>query len=109
MKKLMTNKKADIAITIFVLGVVALCIYALVTFYLSSNNVNKNIVRTSVMEQINTKIEQYAFYKNTGEFTDDEIANILGVQVDATGKKYIYAEQLDGNKKMISVQYYLPK
>lgn len=105
--KMIKNKRAQIPEVVFALGVIALCIYALVSFFLSSNNVNKNIQGTNVMEQINSKIEKYSFYKNIGEFTDDEIANILGVQTDATGKKYLYAEQLNGNKKTIYVQYYL--
>jgi hypothetical protein len=105
--KMINNKRAQVAEIIFVLGVVALCIYALVSFFLSSASVNKNIAGTNIMEQINTKIEQYSFYKNTGDFTNDEIMSLLGVQADATGKKYLYAEQLDGNKKTIYVQYYL--
>ena len=31
----MKNKKADIAITILVLGIIALCVFALLSFYLS--------------------------------------------------------------------------
>jgi len=51
MKKM--NKKADIAITILVLGVIILCIAALLVFYLSEKQESEKIKNSNLQEVYN--------------------------------------------------------
>lgn len=101
------NRKGDISITILVIGVLLACSYALASFYLYDNKVKKGILESSIVEKMNSEIEKYNFYKNTGSFTDEEIGNFLGVQTDVLGKKYLYVEKMDNSKKIIFIKYYL--
>lgn len=102
------NKKGDIPITIFVIGVIAIFIFALVSYYISMNRTGGMIVNADAVEKMNVKIEQYNFYKNAKELSNDEIMSILEAKTDNLGKKYLYTEEVSGNKKIMSIQYYLP-
>ena len=109
MRNIIKNKRADIGITILVIGVVLICIYALVSFFLYNNRETRRMIETDIMEEINSKIEKYYLYKNVG-YPEEQIGNLLGIQTDAIKRKYLYAEKIDkGNKdkKLISVKYFL--
>ena len=63
------NKAGDISVTILVIGVFAVCTFALFTFIYSSAKSENSIRGFEVMEQANSQIEKYYFYKNQ---SDDE-------------------------------------
>jgi hypothetical protein len=52
------NKKGDITTTIFVIGVVALCFFAMISFYISNLNSSDNFIRIQSIQNVNTKIER---------------------------------------------------
>lgn len=51
------NKKGDITVTIFVIGVVALCFFALLSFYLSSGSTSDNFKNLDKIQSVRNKIE----------------------------------------------------
>ena len=51
------NKKGDITVTIFVIGVIALCFFALISFYISNLDISDNFSKIQLIEKISTKIE----------------------------------------------------
>ncbi len=55
------NKRGDIPITILVIGVIAICGFALFTFLSSSRHVRSYFVGIGMMEKLNSQIEQKIF------------------------------------------------
>lgn len=102
------NKKGDIPVMILVFGVLIVCVSALISFSVSDNKIKKSFTGVTLVEELNTEIEKYYFYKNTG-FSEEEISKIMGINWDITGAEYISVEKFskDGDK-IISVLYYLP-
>lgn len=97
----MKNKRADIPVAILVLGVVAVCALALLSFFSSSFKLEKSFIEISSMEETNAKMEEYNFYKTKG-VSEERIKEALDIQQDGQGK-YFLVEQ---NK--IWVRYNLP-
>jgi hypothetical protein len=108
MEKKRKNKKggAPIAILIFVVGVIAVCIFALISFVISMSKTSGIIIEANTIGDMNNKIDLYYFYKNSNSLTNDEIMNLLGANTDHYGRKYLYTEEVRGSKKIIYVQYY---
>lgn len=52
------NKKGDITVTIFVIGVVALCFFALISFYISNSGTSDNFKNLGAIQEVNNKIER---------------------------------------------------
>ena len=98
MKKL--NKRGEIPITILVLGIVAVCILAIVSFYTSSLKVQKNF-DIQIIKEAKLLGEKAELYGNLG-FNQEEIDKILGIESDSEGR-YIFLER-DG----VSVRYNIP-
>lgn len=105
------NKKGDIPITFLILGVFLICSFALVSFYISTNRVDRNFVGVGLIEEMNAEIEKYHFYRNVNKFNEAEIMEMLNVKIDSTGEKYIYLEKNSTkdkkDTKLISVRYSL--
>ncbi|MDP2628751.1 MAG: hypothetical protein Q8P15_02550 [Nanoarchaeota archaeon] len=97
----MKNKKGDIPITILVLGIVAVCILAIVSFYASSWKVQKNF-DIQIVEEINLIKEKADFYSNLG-FTKEEIDSALNIKYDSQGRYILLA------REGISVRYDFPR
>lgn len=93
----MKNKKADIPVTILVLGVVMICTLALISFFSSSFNFKKFSTGVSVLEEFNVKINEYNFYKSRG-ISGEQINEVLDVE-----EGYIYMEKND-----LKIRYKLP-
>ncbi|GAI63275.1 unnamed protein product [marine sediment metagenome] len=75
----MKNKKADIPVTILVIGVFAICALAIVSFLSSSFNFSHSFTGISEMEEMNSKIDEYYFYKNAG-LSEEKIQEILDIK-----------------------------
>lgn len=75
------DKRADIPITILILGVVALCIFAIINFTISSGKIILNSIREGIMveliENLNSDIERFHFYLNAG-ISEEEAARRVG-------------------------------
>ncbi len=60
----MKNKKANITITILVLGVLAVCILALISFISSKAHTEESFGGIKLIEKMNSQIEDYSVYKD---------------------------------------------
>ena len=95
------NKKGDIPIVILVIGVIAICILAILSFYISDRNAKKNF-DIEIVERASIMGEKISFYKESLGFSDQEITAIFGIKQDSQGK-HILLEQ-----EKISVRYNIP-
>jgi len=110
----MKNKKGDIPVTILVIGVVAICILAILSFLSSSFNFSHSFAGISEIEEMNSKIDEYYFYKNAG-LSDEEIHEILDIEEGAlyireNSTKFSPGFNLNWKKEkfLFSVKYELP-
>lgn len=97
------NKRGDIPITIFVIGVLAICALAIFSFYLSDRNAKNSFNSIDVIEKILVEKEKISLYNESLGFTQEEIEEIFNIKEDIQGK-YITAE-----KPPLVVRYNLPK
>ncbi len=95
------NKRGDIPVTILVVGVVAICIMAIFSFYFSSQSVKNSLNSVGIIQKASVTADKIALYKNLG-FTNYEIDYLFSVQQDSSGKFINFS---DGG---LSVKYYLP-
>ena len=58
------NKKADLSITILVVGVIGICGLAILSFYTSEISVKKDFIGLEMIEKINSLAEEVKFYEN---------------------------------------------
>ena len=97
------NKKADIPITILVIMIVAACILAILSFFVSITKVEKNYLGVELINGINTDIEKFYFYLNAG-FSEDEAAEKIDAEV-VGNKLIIHRDKKIKEENIISVQY----
>lgn len=95
------NKRGDIPVTILVIGVVAICMLAIVSFYISDRNAKKGF-DVELIEKAAITGEKISFYKESLGFSDAEIEKIFGVKQDALGKHILL------EKEGIRVRYNVP-
>ena len=93
------NKRGDVPVTILVLGVVMICILAIVSFYTSSQRLKKGFDIEPVKE-VNLINEKISVYQSLG-MQQNEIYSVLGIKTDKDGR-YVIVGRGD-----ISVKYYL--
>ena len=99
--KIKTNKRGDIPVTILVMGVVAICILAIVSFYISDRAAKKGF-DIELVEKAAITGEKISFYKESLGFTEAEVEEMFEVKQDALGR-YILLEQ-----EGIKVRYNIP-
>ncbi len=100
--KLIKNKKADVPIMILVIGVIAICILAILSFFNSDSSFKSN-TGVEVIEEINADVEEFYFYVNAG-FSEEEAAGKIGAEI-IDNKLVIKREKREKKKKIILVQY----
>lgn len=83
-RNLLKNKKGDIPITILVIGVLTICLFAVFSFYFSDRAVRKNLGDISAVEESAIIKEKISVYREIG-FSNDEINEIFGIKKDAIG------------------------
>lgn len=81
------NKRGDIPITVLVIGVFAVCALALFTFFVADFKMSNSFVGLNIMEEMNSQIDEYLFYKNSGK--SEGILNQLFPIVVEDGVEYI--------------------
>jgi hypothetical protein len=84
MKSIIKNKKGDIPITILVIGVVAICILAIFSFYFSDRKIKEDLNNIGIIEEAAVMKEKISFYRNLG-FTEEEIAEEFGIKSESVG------------------------
>lgn len=99
-RNLLTNKRGDIPITILVIGVLTICIFAVFSFYFSDRAIRKNLGDIGLIEESAILKEKILVYRELG-FSSDEIDEIFGIKKDAIGN-YILL-----NKGSLSVKNYV--
>ncbi len=88
MKKKM-NKRADIPVTLLVIGVFAICTLAIISFKIASVNSTKGFSESmQAMEDMNAEIQKYDFYQKQGITDNSEIEKLL----NTGGKNYLEVE-----------------
>jgi hypothetical protein len=95
----MKNKRADIPVTILVIGIFAVCTLAIFSFYYSASIVSNKMNSVVVVETALVVEEQIRFYESVGKSSDwirDEISEIE----DIVNGKYI-VEIEDSNVKVV--------
>jgi len=108
----MKNKKGDVAITILVIGVFAVCSLALLTFFISDFRNSNSFVGLDLMHKLNAQIDEYNFYKSQG-ISESDLNKIFEFKYEGD-KKSFYLEKsvsqgsfFNGKKEVIlfSVKY----
>lgn len=89
--ELKLNRKADVAITILVIGVFAICALAIIIFIISNQQTQNNFVSTDTLENLSSSLETFYFYVHMG-FSDQDAANRVGAQLQ-DGQLILNAEQ----------------
>ena len=100
---LMKSKRGEVPIVILVIGVVAICIFALLSFAFSFNILNKDFISINSLENVSAIEEQVQFYKNLGLNPE----NYLDVKYD--GKFYhVSDKQMSNGEILFMVEYEFP-
>lgn len=81
---LKNNKKGDIPITILVIGVLAVCVLAILSFFISNNSVKKSFLSIDTVTESVLIKEEVSFYENLG-YNKEEIKTIMNIQEDSQG------------------------
>ncbi|MCA9487420.1 MAG: hypothetical protein KC516_00485 [Nanoarchaeota archaeon] len=101
----MRNKKSNIPIIFFVLGVFLVCSFALLTFFISDFQLSNSFVGLSVVENLNYNLEEYNFYVNQNILLT-RVDEFLNVSSDAVGR-YLYGEKVVKGERFFSIKNYL--
>ena len=103
MKKLIKNKKADIPVTILVIGVFAICTLAILSFKFMDIKTTKGFYESvEGVEEMNSQIQKYYFYKNLG-IENSEIEKLLDIK-----EGYIEVEKKIDDDFIIKIKYPVP-
>ena len=105
------NKKADISITLLVIGVFAVCTLALISFFYSSVQLRNSFFGLDLVEKITADMDKITFSQK------DQLKNLPEIKFDSNrNKNYIYEEKITTKGliyketiKLFSVSYYLPE
>ena len=107
-KMQMINKKADISITILVLGVVAICILTIFSFVGVKNKINEDFLGIGLIETMNSIEEEINFYGETDFESGDYKNNVFDggnvVIKDINGNEVMGTYTKDG-KTFVKVIY----
>ena len=111
----MKNRKANLSVTILVIGTFAVCALALLSFYVSDSKISTSFVSLHIMHQMNSKIDEYKFYSGRS-ISLETLPNFNIVEED--GQKWIKIEKKklasnllfwkENEKLIFSVQYLIP-
>jgi hypothetical protein len=80
----MKHKKANIPITILVIGIFVVCTLALLSFVLFKISVRESFVGVGLMEKINLQIEDYLVHKDF---------NRVDIKINDKGERVFYQEE----------------
>ncbi len=106
MKNIIKNKKADISITILVIGIFIVCMLAMLSFVMSIVSVRDSFIGIDLIEKMNSQVEEYGTKGNFGGL--DISTNDQGVSVfyqEKKGNTGIIDKILGKKKILFSVEY----
>ena len=112
------SKKGDLPVTLLVMGIFALCGFALLTFFVSDFKTSNAFVGVSVLQKINSQADAYLFYK-IQKVSQDKLFKYFNETLEKDqGRLYFHEEKYDyagnvlgfgGKKELVfSVKYLVP-
>lgn len=113
--KIIQDKKADISITILVLGVFAICAVAIISFIIVGSSSSNTFSGPETIENLSSNLENFYFYINAG-YSPQDAANMIGAQLNGnqlilSGKQFlpptVNALFIKNPKPVLSVQYFI--
>ena len=84
------NKKSNVPVILFVIGVFAVCSFALLTFFISGFRFSNSFVGITTMQELNIQQDEYSFYLDKG-VPESKIDTYFNVSQDNQGK-YLFVE-----------------
>lgn len=81
--KLRLNKRADISITILVIGVFVICTLAILSFLVYNQQIQGNFVNLGVVENLSSQLSDFYFYVNSG-MSQQQAASLIEAQIQGT-------------------------
>ena len=75
------NKKGDLPVTLLVIGIFAVCAFALLTFFISDFKISNSFAGPNKMMNINAYADEYMFYKNAG-MSDDKLKSLFNITTE---------------------------
>ena len=115
-RKNLGSKGGDLPVTLLVIGIFALCGFALLTFFISDFEVTNSFVGINVVEKMVSDVDEYLFYKNKG-MSEATLFSLFSL-TEEFDNKYFYEEKTDtqgeflffGGRKVLlfSVKYPAP-
>lgn len=108
MKNLLRKKIGDVPVFILVIGVVALVMIAILSFSLSNANSPRDFASIALIEEANSKLDQYNFYKDAKiGLADREIMQVLDLE-QRLGRIYINVSGSVGGRNVEVIFPYSP-
>lgn len=99
------NKRGDIAITILVIGVFALCAFAIISFFISlGKNVNSDFTGPIPLQNVSARLQSFYFYVDSG-IPPQQAANNIHATIVKNVNGHIVPDP-EGNILNITCSYY---
>ena len=109
--KLKLGKRADISITILVIGVFIVCSLAIISFLLYTQQTQGSFANPEIIENLSSQLSDFYFYIHSG-MPQQQAADIIGAQIQGTqlilsGKQMPIKNIFQNNnpQPIISVEY----
>jgi len=90
------NKRGDLPVTLLVIGVLAVCILAFLSFFYSSNQLHKSFIGVEIIENANIQIEE----NNLNHFYDEKKADVFSPGFGGEEGIHLFKEKI-----VFSVEY----
>jgi len=97
-QKLKLNKRADVSITLLVVGVFAVCTLAILSFIFYPRINQGSFVNTEMFENLSSQMENFYFYTNSG-LSVEEAGQKIGARIE--GNRLT----LNAKQNSLAVQY----
>ena len=100
------NKKGDISIVILVIGIIAICFLAILSFVKSDNDVDDNFLGIGLIETMNSVEEELNFYEKTefeGDYGNIELIELGNVKITTDGKKVLKETYYDTERNFPNI------
>lgn len=98
------NRKANISVNVFVLGVFLVFGLMAFSFYFSLNKSSGKISDVNYFVEMDYKIESYCLYKDLG-VSDTDIKDFLEVKTDASGDYLESGSLIDKTRVVYYLKY----
>lgn len=91
--KFFKNKKADITITLLVIGVFIVCALTLISFYSSDITVKKSFESVALVQKVSSLHEDILFYESIGKNPEE----IMEIFPEDSGASFVFEGRKNGD------------